>query len=66
MPKQTRRALRDRLHPYHTARRETGAITVLDLNEANSVTRTTPHSLANMRRLRRPVRDGKGHALGSN
>lgn len=38
---QTLRALRDRLHPYHTALREAGPITVLDLEEAKSVTRAT-------------------------
>lgn len=38
---QTLRALRDRQHPYHTALREVGPITVLDLEEAKSVTRAT-------------------------
>lgn len=38
---QTLRALRDRLHPYHTALRETGPITAMDLEEAKSVTRAT-------------------------
>ncbi|MGE4073886.1 MAG: DEAD/DEAH box helicase [Lysobacterales bacterium] len=38
---QTLRTLRDRLHPYHTALRESGPITVLDLEEAKSVTRAT-------------------------
>lgn len=38
---QTLRALRDRQHPYHTALRETGPITVLDLEEAKSVTHAT-------------------------
>ncbi len=38
---QTLRALRSRLHPYHTALREAGPITVLDLDEAKSVTRAT-------------------------
>ncbi len=38
---QTLRALRDRKHPYHTALREAGPITVLDLDEAKSVTRAT-------------------------
>lgn len=38
---QTLRALRDRLHPYHTALREAGPISVLDLDEAKSVTRAT-------------------------
>ena len=34
-------ALRDRQHPYHNALREAGPITVLDLEEAKSVTRST-------------------------
>ena len=38
---QTLRALRDRQHPYHTALREAGTITILDLDEAKSVTRAT-------------------------
>lgn len=38
---QSLRALRDRQHPYHTALREAGPITVLDLEEAKSVTRAT-------------------------
>lgn len=38
---QTLRALRDRLHPYHMALREAGPITVMDLDEAKSVTRAT-------------------------
>ena len=38
---QTLRALRDRQHPYHVALREAGPITVLDLDEAKSVTRAT-------------------------
>ena len=38
---QTLRALRNRLHPYHTALREVGPITVMDLEEAKSVTRAT-------------------------
>ena len=38
---QTLRAVRDRLHPYHTALREAGPITVMDLDEAKSVTRAT-------------------------
>ncbi|MDP2025741.1 DEAD/DEAH box helicase [Sulfuriferula sp.] len=38
---QTLRALRDRHHPYHIALREAGPITVLDLDEARSVTRAT-------------------------
>lgn len=38
---QTLRALRDRQHPYHTALREAGPITVMDLEEAKSVTRAT-------------------------
>jgi type III restriction enzyme len=36
---QTLRALRARLHPYHTALCEAGPITVMDLDEAKSVTR---------------------------
>ena len=38
---QTLRALRDRHHPYHMALREAGPVTVLDLDEAKSVTRAT-------------------------
>jgi type III restriction enzyme len=38
---QTLRALRERTHPYHTALREAGPITVMDLEEAKSVTRAT-------------------------
>ncbi len=38
---QTLRALRDRLHPYHAALREAGLITVMDLDDAKSVTRAT-------------------------
>lgn len=38
---QTIRALKDRTHPYHAALREAGPITVLDLEEAKSVTRAT-------------------------
>jgi type III restriction enzyme len=38
---QTLRALRDRQHPYHTALTDAGPITVLDLDEAKSVTRAT-------------------------
>lgn len=38
---QTLRALRDRLHPYHTALREAGPVTVMDLDEAKNVTRAT-------------------------
>lgn len=38
---QTLRALRDRLHPYHSALREAGSVTVMDLDEAKSVTRAT-------------------------
>ena len=38
---QTLRALRDRLHPYHAALREAGPITVMDLDEAKSLTRAT-------------------------
>ena len=38
---QTLKALRDREHPYHAALREAGPVTVLDLDEAKSVTRAT-------------------------
>ncbi len=38
---QTLRALKNREHPYHVALREAGPITVLDLEEAKSVTRAT-------------------------
>ena len=38
---QTLRALRNRMHPYHTALRAAGPITVMDLEEAKSVTRAT-------------------------
>ncbi|MDY0071395.1 MAG: DEAD/DEAH box helicase family protein [Thauera sp.] len=38
---QTIKALKDRSHPYHSALREAGPITVLDLEEAKSVTRAT-------------------------
>ncbi|MDR3357926.1 MAG: DEAD/DEAH box helicase family protein [Desulfovibrio sp.] len=38
---QTLDGLKDRDHPLHAALREAGAITVLDLNEAKSVTRAT-------------------------
>lgn len=38
---QTLKALKDRNHPYHAALREAGPITVLDLDEAKSVTRAT-------------------------
>ena len=38
---QTLRALKDRLHPYHSALREAGPLTVMDLDEAKSVTRAT-------------------------
>ncbi|MDN5872959.1 MAG: DEAD/DEAH box helicase family protein [Nitrosospira sp.] len=38
---QALRALRDRLHPYHTALREAGPITVINLEETKSVTRAT-------------------------
>jgi len=38
---QTIKALKDRSHPYHAALREAGSITVLDLEEAKSVTRAT-------------------------
>jgi type III restriction enzyme len=38
---QTLRALRDRSHPCHAALREAGPVTVLDLDEAKSLTRAT-------------------------
>ena len=38
---QTIKALKDRNHPYHIALREAGPITVMDLEEAKSVTRAT-------------------------
>ncbi|WP_142804842.1 DEAD/DEAH box helicase [Tepidiphilus sp. J10] len=38
---QTIKALKDRSHPYHAALREAGPVTVLDLEEAKSVTRAT-------------------------
>lgn len=38
---QTIKGLKDRSHPYHAALREAGPITVLDLEEAKSVTRAT-------------------------
>lgn len=38
---QTIKALKDRSHPYHAALREAGPITILDLEEAKSVTRAT-------------------------
>ena len=38
---QTLKALRDRSHPYHAALRDAGPVTVLDLDEAKSVTRAT-------------------------
>jgi len=38
---QTLRAMREREHPYFAALRDAGAITVLDLDEAKSVTRAT-------------------------
>ena len=38
---QTLRALRDRQHPYHAALREAGPVSVLDLDEAKSVTPAT-------------------------
>lgn len=38
---QTLRALKDLHHPYHAALREVGPITVLELDEAKSVTRAT-------------------------
>lgn len=38
---QTLKALRDRNHPYHAALREAGPVTILDLDEAKSLTRAT-------------------------
>jgi type III restriction enzyme len=38
---QTLRALKNLKHPYHAALREAGPVTVLDLDEAKSVTRAT-------------------------
>jgi type III restriction enzyme len=38
---QTLKALKDRSHPYHAALREAGPVTVMDLEEAKSVTRAT-------------------------
>jgi len=38
---QTLRALKNREHPYHDALKDAGAITVLDLSEAKSLTRAT-------------------------
>jgi type III restriction enzyme len=38
---QTLKALKDRLHPYHAALRDAGPITVMDLEDARSVTRAT-------------------------
>lgn len=38
---QTIKALKDRSHPYHTALREVGPVTVLDLDAAKSLTRAT-------------------------
>ena len=38
---QTIKALKDRNHPYHIALREAGPVTVMDLEEAKSVTRAT-------------------------
>lgn len=38
---QTLKALKDRRHPYHAALREAGPVTVLDLEEAKSITRAT-------------------------
>lgn len=38
---QTVRGLRDRHHPLHAALREAGPVTVLDLDEAKSITRAT-------------------------
>jgi len=38
---QTLRALKDRKHPYYAALREAGEVTVIDLDEAKSLTRAT-------------------------
>ena len=38
---QTLRALKDRSHPYHAALKDAGPVTVMDLEEAKSVTRAT-------------------------
>lgn len=38
---QTLKALKDRNHPYHVALHEAGPVTVMDLEEAKSVTRAT-------------------------
>ncbi|GAB3362807.1 MULTISPECIES: DEAD/DEAH box helicase [Giesbergeria] len=38
---QTLKALKNRVHPYHAALREAGPISVLDLDEAKSITRAT-------------------------
>ena len=38
---QTLKALRQHDHPYHQALREAGAVTVMDLDEAKSITRAT-------------------------
>lgn len=38
---QTLRALKNREHPYHSALKDAGAITVMDLSEAKSLTRAT-------------------------
>ena len=38
---QTIKALKDRSHPYHLALREAGPVTVLDLEQAKSITRAT-------------------------
>lgn len=38
---QTVKALKERFHPYHAALREAGPVTVIDLEEAKSVTRAT-------------------------
>jgi type III restriction enzyme len=38
---QTLKALRDPAHPYHMALREAGAVAVMDLEEAKSITRVT-------------------------
>jgi type III restriction enzyme len=60
---QTLRALRDREHPYHAALREAGPVTVLDLDEAKSVTRATLDSsttviVSTVQAFRREATDG--------
>ena len=60
---QTLRALRDREHPYHAALRDAGAVTVMDLDEAKSVTRATLESsttviVSTVQAFRREETDG--------